>query len=93
MLVRFELDRDRVSETLVENILRIQDLEASTLASTRVIADGDRRDSGFDLDELLGAVDMDRARDRAIELDSEDGSLSMDDDAEPSPLTRFEKDR
>lgn len=93
--VRFELDRDRVSETMVDRILRIQDLEASTLASalasTAVSADGERRRDGFDLDELLiSAGGMEEAGGTDVDLAM---TSSVVDEAEPIALARFEKDR
>lgn len=100
VLVRFELERDRVSETLVERILRIQDVEASTLASTPVIAEGDRRSDGFDLDELLiSAGGVDSSRDTGTPTNavvsgvvpSEDAVPS--EDMEPNLFARLEKDR
>ena len=84
--VRFELDRDRVSETLVERILRIQDLEASTLASTPVIAQSDRRGDGFDFDDLL--ISSGNA-----EGSTEDVAATERDTVDSSALSRPEKDR
>lgn len=83
--VRVELDRDRISETLVERILRIQDLETATLASTPVIADHERPGGAFDLDELLLSSG-------GAGAESEDRS-GVGEEADSATFARRDKDR